>query len=85
MGSDIKEGGVFASQEAIILKRAFLLAQDELGPEFDLDEIVRSKLAKIVASVAQKRVQAGGGMMSDTDAAEAAAVSCSRFIGLKAD
>ncbi len=85
METNIEEGGVFASQEAIFLKRAFLLALDELGPEFDLDEAARSKLAKIVASVSHKRMQAGGGMMNDEDAAEVAAVSCSRFIGLKAD
>jgi hypothetical protein len=85
MDTKIEEGGVFASQEAIFLKRAFVLAQDELGPEFDLDDAARSKLAKIVASVARKRMQAGGGMMSDEDAAEVAAVSCSRFIGLRAD
>jgi hypothetical protein len=85
MNTKIEEGGVYASQEAIFLKQAFVLALDELGPEFDLDEAAKSKLAKIVASVAHKRMHAGGEMMSDEDAAEVAAVSCSRFIGLKAD
>ncbi|WP_158807888.1 hypothetical protein [Beijerinckia sp. L45] len=85
MNTVIEEGDVFASQEAILMKRAFLLALDELGPEFDLDEAARSKLAKIVASVAGKRIQAGGGMTNDEDAVEVAAVACSRFIGLKAD
>jgi hypothetical protein len=85
MASDIDEGGVFASQEAIFLRRAFLLAQDELDPEFDLDDPAKSKRAKIVATVAQKRIAAGGEMTSEEDATEVAAVSCSRFIGLKAD
>ncbi|WP_158810785.1 hypothetical protein [Beijerinckia sp. L45] len=85
MDTNFEEGGVFASQEAIFLKRAFLLAQEDLGPEVDLDEAAKSKLAKIVASVAGKRMQAGGGMMSDEDAVDVAAVACSRFIGLRAD
>lgn len=82
---DVDEGGVFASQEAVFLKRAFILAQEELGPEFDLDEAGRSKLAKIVATVARKRLQSGGEVTSDEDAARVATVSSSRFIGLRAE
>jgi hypothetical protein len=61
------------------------LAQEELGPEFDLDEGGRSKLAKIVAAVARKRLQSGGELASGDYAASVAAISTSRFIRLRAD
>jgi hypothetical protein len=82
---NIDEEGVFASQEAVFLKRAFVIAQEELGPEFGLDDAAKAKLAKIVATVARKRLQSGGGLLNDEDAASVADISTSRFIGLKAD
>ena len=85
MTVDPDEGGVFASEQAIFLKRTFFLAQEELGPEFDLDEAGRSKLAKIVATVARKWLMSGGMLTNDDDAASVAAVSTSRFIGLRAE
>ena len=73
------------SQEAVFLRHAFILAEEELGPEFDLDETARLKLAKIVATIARRRMQSGGNLSSDEDAASVAALSSSRFIGLKAE
>jgi len=74
------KNAVFDSFQAAILKMAYVQAIIALGGNANLDQGERSKIAKIVMAIGEKRIAAGGELAASEDAQSVATIASERFL-----